>query len=142
MKNRNIVQFFFMFFFQKRKIKPENFYENLGKLELSNLAGCQAFNNPKYLWLQQLNSLAGKGKHEHLIEQNRIDYTYYTLEFAPEGKVIWRVSTTKVDPENLAQTRKKYINSEVLPENDGLKETIKQRSSFTISEINQEALLF
>lgn len=106
------------------------------------LADCQAFNNSKYIWLQQLNSLAGKGKHEHLIEQNRKDYTHYSLEFAPEGKVIWRVSTTKVDPENLAQTRKEFIDSEVLPENAGLKETIKQRPSFRISEINQEALLF
>ncbi|KKM67410.1 hypothetical protein LCGC14_1471420 [marine sediment metagenome] len=106
------------------------------------LADCQAFNNVNYIWLQQLNSLAGKGKHEHLIEQNRKDYTHYTLEFAPEGKVMWRVSTTKVDPENLAQTRKQYINSEELPENVGLKETIIQRPSFRISEINQEALLF
>jgi hypothetical protein len=108
----------------------------------SFLFDCQAFNNDYYVWLQQLNSLAGKGKHEHLIEQKRKDYTHYTLEFAPEGKLIWRVSTTKVDPNNLAQTRKEYLGSEELPENFGLKETVMQRSSFTISEIKQEALIF
>lgn len=131
----------------------KDFHKKLNKYKMDNLkildptiyrflADCQAFININYIWLRQLNSLAGKGKHEHLIEQKRKDYTHYTLEFAPEGKVIWRVSTTKVDPDNLAQTRKKYINSEELPENVGLKETVMQRSSFTISEIKQEALLF
>ena len=110
------------------------------------LFNCQAFNNDNYKWLQDLSKLAGKGKHEHLIEQKRIDYTHYTLEYAPEGKIIWRVSTTKVDPNNIAQTRNKYIgrqsDSEELPENLGLIETVKQRSSFTIKKIKREAPIF
>ena len=106
------------------------------------LVDCQAFNNENYIWLQQLSSLAGEGKHEHLIEQKRKDYTHYTLEFAPEGNLTWQVSTTKVDPNNLAQTRKEYLGSEELPENFGFKETVMQRSSFTIRKIKQEALLF
>jgi len=106
------------------------------------LADCQAFNNDNYQWLHSLNALAGEGKHEHLIEQKRIDHTHYTLEFVPEGKLIWRVSTTKVDPNNIAQKRNEYLGSEELPENLGLKETVMQRSSFTIKKIKHEALLF
>ncbi len=106
------------------------------------LFNCQLFNNENYQWLYDLNALAGEGKHEHLIEQKRIDYTHYTLEYAPEGKVIWGVSTTKVDPNNIAQKRYEYIGSEELPEDRGLIETVKQRSSFTIKKIEREALLF
>ncbi len=96
------------------------------------LFNCQAFNNANYKWLKLLNTLAGKGKHEHLIEQKRIVHTHYTLEFAPEGKIKWRVSTTEVDPNNIAQKRKEYIGSEELPQNRGFKETVKQRSAFGI----------
>ena len=96
------------------------------------LFNCQAFNNSNYKWLKILNILAGKGKHEHLIEQRRIDYTHYTLTYAPEGKIIWRVSTTKVDPNNIAKKRFEFIGSEELPKNRGFKETIKQRPAFAI----------
>ena len=130
-------------YFHKR-LKDNNM-ENLKTFDskvYDFLFNCQAFNNDNYKWLQDLSKLAGKGKHEHLIEQRRIDYTHYTLEYAPEGKIIWRVSTTKVDPNNIAQTRKKYIDSEELPENHGLIETVKKRASFEFEDIEHEAFFF
>ena len=116
--------------------KLEN--NNLKDLEIHDpkiydfLFNCQYFNNDNYRWLQILNRLAGKGKHEQLIEQKRIYFTHYTLEYAPEGKIIWRVSTTKLDPNNIAKKRYEYIGSEELPENRGFKETVKQRPAFAI----------
>lgn len=133
--------------------REEDFPEKLSKYKMGDLRvcdptvydflfNCQLFNNENYQWLHDLNRLAGEGKHEHLIEQKHIDYTYYTLEYAPEGKILWRVSTTKVDPNNIAQKRYEYIGSEELPEDRELIETVKQRASFTIEKIESEALFF
>lgn len=45
-----------------------------------------------------------------------------------------------MDSNNIAQKRYEYIGSEELPEDLGLMEAVKQRSSFTIKKNKREAL--